>query len=81
MNGGHDDKNRKGGNDSWNGRTTRMAWLSNTVDVFKAVLQAMDTAPPSCCNGLILCQRDIKEECLYTVGRYKLTYSHSSQYQ
>lgn len=60
------------------GMEGRQGWLGFQTQL---MLQAMDTAPPSCCNGLILCQSDIKEECLYTVGRYKLTYSHSSQYQ
>lgn len=41
MNRGHD-KNRNRRNDSCDGRTTRLSWLSNTVHVFKAVLQAMN---------------------------------------
>lgn len=42
MNGGHD-KNRNRRNDSCDGRRTRLAWLSNTVHVFKAMPQAMNT--------------------------------------
>lgn len=58
---------------------TRLTWLSNTVDV----LQAKNASVPL---GLLKWayipgQSDIKEECLYTIGRYKVTYSKCLKYQ
>lgn len=67
MNRGHD-RNRNSTNDSCDGKRTRLLWFSNTVHVFKALLQAMKST----------CQSDIKEQCSYTVGRYKVTESKFS---